>query len=181
VKELAEKENEQEKEKEDGEEEGEEEKEETQSQEKEGEKEGKGEKEQGSEAEEVPKKTEAGRARRVTNRQSKVVIRVGLEGFGEIQWRSYAINPQTKTLEVCLMVAAKLKMRDIEAQEYAIFVVKNGLERMLDVDEEILTAETNIEKFVYKKNYENEGKQQRQLLISSQRSQIVIIKKRYNI
>ena len=48
------------------------------------------------------------------------------------------------------------------------------VERLLNDDEEILTAEMNVEKFVYKKNYHNEGPRVRFLFISRHRSALVV-------
>eukprot|EP00026_Physarum_polycephalum_P000699 Phypoly_transcript_00700.p1 GENE.Phypoly_transcript_00700~~Phypoly_transcript_00700.p1 ORF type:complete len:1398 (+),score=261.86 Phypoly_transcript_00700:104-4195(+) len=100
----------------------------------------------------------------------KVVIRVTLEGFGDTQFRSFAIDPKTVASDVCCMVAEKMKFTEIEVPEYGLFVVKNGLERLLDADEVVMTAEVSVEKFVYKRNYENEGDRDRKLYLSLHRS-----------
>jgi hypothetical protein len=118
---------------------------------------------------------------------------VTLEGFGDTQFRSFAIDPKTVAADVCCMVAEKMKFTEIEVSEYGLFVVKNGLgilssllsfikrnphlttyiyfiERLLDADEVVMTAEVSVEKFVYKRNYENEGDRDRKLYLSLHRS-----------
>jgi len=82
----------------------------------------------------------------------RVVVRICLEGFGEVLFCSFAIGYDTLCGQVRDMVIKKMKVPAAEEPEYALHIVRDGLERVLDDDEILLEAEDKIDRFVFKKN-----------------------------
>ncbi|KAF2077266.1 hypothetical protein CYY_001455 [Polysphondylium violaceum] len=82
----------------------------------------------------------------------RVVVRICLEGFGEVLFCSFAIGYDTLCGQVRDMVIKKMKVSSAEENEYALHIVRDGLERVLDDDEVLLEAEDKIDRFVFKKN-----------------------------
>eukprot|EP01132_Coremiostelium_polycephalum_P004290 gene4290-5365_t len=85
-------------------------------------------------------------------KQGRVVVRICLEGFGEVLFCSFAIEHDTMCGLVRQMVIKKMKVPPEEEEEYALHIVRDGLERVLDDDELLLEAEDKIDRFVFKKN-----------------------------
>ncbi|KAN0029835.1 hypothetical protein ACTA71_007972 [Dictyostelium dimigraforme] len=98
------------------------------------------------------------------NTQGRVVVRICLEGFGDVLFCSFAIGYDTLCGNVRDMVIKKMKVPATEEFEYSLHIVRDGLERVLDDDEILLEAEDKIDRFVFKKNDID-----RRLLISNHR------------
>ncbi|KAM9984149.1 hypothetical protein ACTFIZ_003848 [Dictyostelium cf. discoideum] len=98
------------------------------------------------------------------NTQGRVVVRICLEGFGDVLFCSFAIGYDTLCGTVRDMVIKKMKVSSTEEFEYSLHIVRDGLERVLDDDEILLEAEDKIDRFVFKKNDID-----RRLLISNHR------------
>ncbi|KAN0023334.1 hypothetical protein ACTFIU_011504 [Dictyostelium citrinum] len=98
------------------------------------------------------------------NTQGRVVVRICLEGFGDVLFCSFAIGYDTLCGTVRDMVIKKMKVPSTEEFEYSLHIVRDGLERVLDDDEILLEAEDKIDRFVFKKNDID-----RRLLISNHR------------
>ncbi|EGC29462.1 hypothetical protein DICPUDRAFT_158954 [Dictyostelium purpureum] len=98
------------------------------------------------------------------NTQGRVVVRICLEGFGDVLFCSFAIGYDTVCGKVRDMVIKKMKVQQAEEHEYSLHIVRDGLERVLDDDEILLEAEDKIDRFVFKKNEFD-----RRLLISNHR------------
>ncbi|EGG25194.1 pleckstrin domain-containing protein [Cavenderia fasciculata] len=84
--------------------------------------------------------------------RGKVVVRICLEGFGDVLFCSFAIGYDTLCGKVRQMVVKKMKVTGEEEAEYSLHIVRDGLERVLDDDEILLEAEDKIDRFVFKKN-----------------------------
>ncbi|GAM21307.1 hypothetical protein SAMD00019534_044820 [Acytostelium subglobosum LB1] len=82
--------------------------------------------------------------------RGKVVVRICLEGFGDVLFCSFAIGYDTLCGNVRQMVLKKMKVAKEFEQEYSLYIVRDGLERVLDDDEVLLEAEDKIDRFVFK-------------------------------
>ncbi|KYQ88787.1 pleckstrin (PH) domain-containing protein [Tieghemostelium lacteum] len=82
----------------------------------------------------------------------RAIARICLEGFGEVLFCSFAINNDTLCGKVKQMVIKKMKVPASEEPEYFLYVVRDGLERVLEDDEILLEAEDKVDRFVFKKN-----------------------------
>ncbi|EFA78565.1 pleckstrin domain-containing protein [Heterostelium album PN500] len=82
--------------------------------------------------------------------RGKVVVRICLEGFGDVLFCSFAIGYDTLCGKVRQMVCKKMKVAMEFEQEYCLYIVRDGLERVLDDDEILLEAEDKIDRFVFK-------------------------------
>ncbi|GAM22330.1 hypothetical protein SAMD00019534_055050 [Acytostelium subglobosum LB1] len=87
--------------------------------------------------------------------RGRVVVRICLEGFGDVLFCSFAVGYDTLCGTVRQMVVKKMKVRPDVEQNYLLFIVRDGLERVLEDEEVLLEAEDRVDRFVFKLSEEH--------------------------